>query len=315
MFEAEWSASAATTRLVAVDTALSLPRYSLGDPVPRDLRSEAELRANGFVELGEAVAVLDVGCSDGRAEVPLYSTAQARRLRGDDWARLPRQAREAAPAAARRPLIKTDRRSVQLVDPTFGAVGRPTASLRAGLKANPRRWLSDLFREGFVVIDTETTGLGTSDEIIEIAAVAGDGSVLFRSLVRPRSARIQPGAQRVHGLSAADLASAPGWPEVVAELLPKLGGRRILAWNAPFDERLAIQTSKAWRLPHDLPPFECAMRAYARCRGVGHGAMGLQRAAQVEGVMTGSQAHRGAEDAQLVVALLRRLLDAPPREA
>ncbi len=296
--------------------------------MPRDLRSEAELRAKGFVELGEPVALLEAGCAEAGSvptsgQVLLYSTAQARRLRGDDWARLPRrpkggpQPTQPAPAGDRPSLAGTfsDRSALEPVDPTFGPVGRPVSARRPSLKTNPRRWLSDLFREGFVVIDTETTGLGASDEIIEIAAVVSDGSLLMQSLVRPKSARIQPAAQRVHGLSASDLSAAPRWPEVLAKLLVALDGRRVLAWNAPFDERLAIQTSKAWRLPHDLPPFECAMRAYARCRGVGHGAMGLQRAALVEGVMAGSQAHRGAEDAQLVVALLRRLLDAPPGEA
>lgn len=293
--------------------------------MPRDLRSEADLRAKGFVELGEPVALLEAGCAEAGSgpasgQVLLYSTAQARRLRGDDWARLPRRPKagaHTAPAEDRPPVAVSflDRSALEPADPTFGPVGRPVSARRPSLKTNPRRWLSDLFREGFVVIDTETTGLGASDEIIEIAAVVSDGSLLMQSLVRPKSARIQPAAQRVHGLSASDLSTAPRWPEVLAKLLVALDGRRVLAWNAPFDERLAIQTSKAWRLPHDLPPFECAMRAYARCRGVGHGAMGLQRAASVEGVMAGNQAHRGAEDAQLVVALLRRLLDAPPREA
>src|SRR5690606_16039512 len=162
-------------------------------------------------------------------------------------------------------------------------------------------------REGFVVIDVETTDLSARDEVVEVAAVAHDGTVLFESLVRPKLGRVPAAAARVHGLSWNGLSGAPTWPEVVDDLAEILTGRRVLAWNASFDERLVVQSSRVWAVQHPLPGFECAMRAYAACRGVGSGGLRLSRAAAVEGVLAGEQSHRGGADATLTVAVLRAI--------
>jgi len=167
--------------------------------------------------------------------------------------------------------------------------------------------LNELFSEGFVIIDTETTGLRARDEIIELAAVTSDGTVLFESRVWPRSGVVPREATRVHGLSIEDLEGAPRWPEVLDTLHAAVSGHRLLAWNAPFDERLSVQSSRAWGVPHPLPGFECAMRAYAYGRGVGSGSFKLERAASIEGVLTGGQTHRSADDAKLTLAVLRSL--------
>src|SRR5690606_7689445 len=100
--------------------------------------------------------------------------------------------------------------------------------------------------------------------------------VLLESTVFPRSGRVPAGSTRVHGLTIDDLRGAPTWPEVLLELERRLEGRRVLAWNAPFDERMAQQSSRLWSLVPRLPPFECAMRGYAFARGVGSGSMRLE---------------------------------------
>lgn len=303
-------------RLLAVEQGDRLPVYTEPGQVPRDLRTEPELRAGGFVLLGEPVAWLrhlqpQSVAPEGPAAVALYSTSEARKLRGDDWARLPRRSTPAAvPVEERRG--RTSLRSSPDEKPkgrAFGVVVRPATARRTTLLDAPRRWLIELFREGFVVVDTETTGLGAHDEVVEVAAVASDGTLLMETLVRPRRAVMHPAASRVNRLSAADLRDAPRWPEVSARLHECIDGRRVLAWNAAFDERLVLQSSRAWGAPHDLPPFECAMHAYAHCRGVGRGAVGLQRAAVIEGVARAARAHRGAEDARLVIAVLEHLRD------
>ena len=62
------------------------------------------------------------------------------------------------------------------------------------------------------VVDVETTGLGASDEIVELAVVTLDGAgtevAVLDTLVRA-SRPIGPGASQVNGLRDADLAGAP----------------------------------------------------------------------------------------------------------
>jgi len=97
-------------------------------------------------------------------------------------------------------------------------------------------------RPYYVAFDLETTGLfAASDRIIEIGAVKFEPSGLevsrFESLVRP-DWPISPGANRVHGLEAADLRDAPPIGLVLAAFLEWLGptdGVVLLAHHARFD--------------------------------------------------------------------------------
>lgn len=235
------------------------------------------------------------------ARTALYSTASARRNRGDDWLR---------PGPLVEPGDGKSPRGTGTRPVTAGPGHTPLRSnptRRATANGDPRRWLGELFHEGFIVIDTETTGLSARDEIIEIAAVTSDGDVLFESRVWPRCGNVPPASTRVHGLTIADLEGAPRWPDVLDELFRAVAGHRILAWNAPFDERLSVQSSRAWGVAHPLPGFECAMRAYAYGRGVGSGSFKLERAATVEGVLVTQQTHRSADDAKLTLAVLKSL--------
>lgn len=263
----------------------SLPRYLADEARPRDLRTELELKAHGYAKLGDVVAQLLL--PNGQT-LELFSTSEARRLRDGLW-----------PNAGRRPTGTPKQRG----DHTpLKQLSSPASS-----PARESPWLAELFAAGFVVIDTETTGLGASDEIIEIAALSSDGQPLLEQKVWPHQGRVPAASSRVHGLVLADLEGSPTWPEVLQELERLLSGRRVLAWNAPFDQRMALQSSRKWRLEQRLPPFECAMRAYAYARGVGSGRMRLERAASVEQVLVGRQAHRSLGDASLTLAVLKQL--------
>ncbi len=274
------------------------PVYRERAQAPRDLRTAEELRGRGYPVPPRAAGWVGAG---GWLS-PLYSTTEARRLRGDMWPRpRPHAALRAGGLAAKRAT------SAGLA---FRRSHTPVPSSRyrrPSLRREPRRWLHELFREGFAVVDIETTGLGRGDEVVEVAAVSSGGDVLFESLVRPKRGYVPAQATRIHGLTWDDLAAAPSWPEVVDALADALLGYRVLAWNAPFDERLAAQSSRAWSVEHPLPGFECAMRAYAVCRGVSSGGVRLVRAAAIEGVLVGDQSHRSAGDAALTLAVLRAL--------
>ena len=91
-----------------------------------------------------------------------------------------------------------------------------------------------------VIFDTETTGLDpkTGDRMVEIGCVEMVGRVetgrTFHAYYNPD--RDMPAeAERVHGLSAAFLASKPRFAEGVDALLDFLGDAPLVAHNATFD--------------------------------------------------------------------------------
>ncbi|HNR00969.1 MAG TPA: 3'-5' exonuclease [Anaerolineaceae bacterium] len=99
-----------------------------------------------------------------------------------------------------------------------------------------------------VYLDTETTGIGSVDEIVEISVIDHDGAQLFSKLVKP-TRPIPPGAERIHGISNRQVADAQPWPILWPELRSILYGRTIAAYNSSFDARLMEQTHSRYRLP------------------------------------------------------------------
>ena len=99
-------------------------------------------------------------------------------------------------------------------------------------------WSNALMRQ--IVLDTETTGLSTSQRhrIIEIGCIEllnrrPSGREFHRFLNPDRD--IDEGAERVHGISRADLETAPRFPEVVDEFLEFIKDAELVIHNATFD--------------------------------------------------------------------------------
>lgn len=91
-----------------------------------------------------------------------------------------------------------------------------------------------------IIFDTETTGLDpkTGDRMVEIGYIEMVGRVetgrTFHAYFNPdRDMPVE--AERVHGLSAAFLATKPRFAEVADELLAFLGDAPLVAHNAGFD--------------------------------------------------------------------------------
>ncbi len=91
-----------------------------------------------------------------------------------------------------------------------------------------------------IIFDTETTGLDpkTGDRMVEIGCIEMVGRVetgrTFHAYFNPER-DMPPEAERVHGLSAAFLATKPRFAESVDELLTFLGDAPLVAHNAGFD--------------------------------------------------------------------------------
>lgn len=120
----------------------------------------------------------------------------------------------------------------------------------------------------YVILDTETTGLGPSDEIVQIAVIDLHGNALLSQNIRPtRKRRIASEASRVHGLTMKVLQDCPQFHELHRPLKKAIGRRRIITYNAEFDMRLYRQT---YQLAGGFLPrgdWVCAMREYAKYVG------------------------------------------------
>jgi len=144
------------------------------------------------------------------------------------------------------------------------------------LKSNRDRmaaleWARELLaHKDFVVFDSETTGLSSPVDFVEIAVVSPKGETLFDSLLKP-SCRIEPAARAIHGHSAKNLSEAPRFFEVYADLLEVLYKRRVIVFNASYDRRVWDESVRhlgaRGALAGVLPSWECAMRQYAKLVG------------------------------------------------
>ena len=91
-----------------------------------------------------------------------------------------------------------------------------------------------------IVLDTETTGLATSQghRIIEIGCLELVNRRLtgreYHRFLNPERA-IDEGAERVHGISLADLEGRPRFADIADELIEFLRGSELVIHNADFD--------------------------------------------------------------------------------
>ncbi|MGH2531709.1 MAG: 3'-5' exonuclease [Thermomicrobiales bacterium] len=165
-----------------------------------------------------------------------------------------------------------------------------------------------------VFLDTETTGLGGPAEVIDLALVAGDGTVLLDTLVRPKRP-IPAAATRIHGLVDDHVRDAPDWCIVHARLSAALAGRRVVVYNAPFDWGIIAGCCESDGLALPAGPWECAMRAYARYRAEPGGWGGSPRwhkltdACHAFGIPPGG--HRALADALACRAVVAGMATSP----
>jgi DNA polymerase III subunit epsilon len=167
-----------------------------------------------------------------------------------------------------------------------------------------------------IYIDTETTGLEKTDEVVEISIVDHDGTLLFTSLVKP-SRPIPFETQKIHEISNEMVASAPTWPLLWNTVRTNLYGRTIAAYNAPFDLRMMQQSHAQYRLPwRENFNFVDVLPLFSDFRGIWNPAKGsmkyfkLQEAGQFFNISL-PNAHRSTADALLTRAVLHSIAGQP----
>lgn len=118
-----------------------------------------------------------------------------------------------------------------------------------------------------IYLDTETTGLDGSAEIIEISAIDFQGNLLLDTFVRPQEP-IPHDAEAIHGISNTMVAGGPQWPEVYAELAAILSQSATVVYNAEFDFRMVNQMNRRHNLSVRRESWQCAMQRYSGFAGV-----------------------------------------------
>jgi DNA polymerase III subunit epsilon len=137
-------------------------------------------------------------------------------------------------------------------------------------------WARQQFERGFLILDTETTGLHAGfNEIIEVAVIDHLGKKLFESRIRPQEPEkmFERGsrgvcAHDIHGIDPEQLEDAPAFPQVYMKLRDILKGQRLIIYNREFD--LSMLRGDCRR--HNLPTLKfkwdaCAMEWYSQYVG------------------------------------------------
>ncbi len=166
-----------------------------------------------------------------------------------------------------------------------------------------------------VYIDTETTGLYLNAEIIEIGIIDDQENVLFEGRIRPRG-KMDPAAERVHGISLDMLKDCPTWEQVWPLAEAQLTGRKIGVYNLEFDwSKIKEANRRTWITTsltvHD---FFDIMVLYASFYGDRDPSRGSFRYQSLE--MAGRQcgihlpnAHNAIDDCLLTRALLHHMAE------
>lgn len=116
-----------------------------------------------------------------------------------------------------------------------------------------------------VFLDTETTGLGASAEIVDVAVISASGEVLVNALVKP-GRRIPVEATQIHGIRDEDVAFAPSWEEVIPLVRSVLLDRLVVVYNVGFDRTIVQQCCDRCGVVMPRATWQCAMKAYAAYR-------------------------------------------------
>ncbi len=171
------------------------------------------------------------------------------------------------------------------------------------------QWARDLLaRSDWVILDTETTGLDHTAEVVQIAVLSPDGTVLLDTLVRP-TRPIPPDATRIHGITDAMVADASPWADVHAHVQLLIGNCDVVVYNADYDRRVMRQCSYAAGLGGLTPrDWLCAMEMYAQWYGDWSDHHGSYRWQKLQG-----GDHSALGDCRATLAALGRMAGVPEK--
>ena len=150
-----------------------------------------------------------------------------------------------------------------------------------------------------VVVDVETTGFGSNDRIVEIAAITLDPLTWakvdeFDTLINPER---DVGPTGIHGITASMVEAAPTFTDIIAAVAGRLQGSLLIAHNLAFDVKMLRYEFERYGVALDPGAGLCTFLA-TRKR--------LVLACKERGIRL-SQQHRALADARATAELARQL--------
>jgi hypothetical protein len=182
--------------------------------------------------------------------------------------------------------------------------------LREALQLKPKENKLDyqriariLLMQQAIVTDTETTGVGEEDRIIQLALVDSTTSyVYFQSLIK-NEAKSSPKALEVHGITEAKRRRAPHFKEIYPAV-KRFFSYPIVAYNANFDYRMIKREFDA--IGEEFPVLNF-VDLMPLCTAKFGERMKLGGVCEVLGIEPGT--HDAASDAIAAAEVLRRLAE------
>ena len=177
-----------------------------------------------------------------------------------------------------------------------------------------RSFDSSFFSAPVVVFDTETTGTGRGDRLVEFAAIRfekGKEPKSIAFLINPQIP-VPYFAERIHGINDGMLASAPSFQNVWSDIAAIFAGALVFAHNFPFDRRMlqqdAARIGKTITL-QGVCTLKISRAIHPERRG--RGAHTLEGLARMYGIPNDT-AHRALSDAQTTAHLLAFFAEQEP---
>ena len=164
--------------------------------------------------------------------------------------------------------------------------------------------------DNFIIFDTETTGIGEEDEIVEMGIIDCKGNVLYEGMFRPERG-MSIGATRLNGITDSMLVREPLFADEFPKIVAALNGAGVIAFNESFDRKMVYQTAEKYGL--DTSALDrifsnayCAQKLYDQY--IGYTKTKLELACETEGVQR-VQNHRATDDCVMTLDLLRCIAD------
>lgn len=171
----------------------------------------------------------------------------------------------------------------------------------------------DLPNDNFVILDTETTGLSSNDEVVELSILDNKGNEIYHSLFNPENPISYTAANVTH-ISMAEVSWAPKFGDEWPKIKEIIGDRYIIAHNITFDKRLMTQTAiryGATKQECDALFEDCvdSMNVFQKYAGK----MKLQVACDKLGFQI-TQTHRASDDCVMILYMFDALGNTPVNE-